>query len=191
MKNSTKNILVAPLNWGLGHSTRCIPIINALIEEGFNPIIASDGIALEMLSKEFPNLKKLELPSYQIKYAENSNHFKWEMLKNIPKMFEAIKNEKKIVKDWVKEFHLIGIISDNRLGAYSKKIPCVFVTHQLNVLTGNTTWLTSTLHQFIIKKYNECWVPDVERNPNLTGKLGHLNKNKLNVKYLMFLYEYL
>jgi uncharacterized protein (TIGR00661 family) len=184
LKNSTKNILVAPLNWGLGHSTRCIPIINALIEEDFTPILASDGIALEMLSKEFPNLKKLELPSYQIKYAENGDHFKWEMLKNIPKMFEAIKKEKKIVKDWVKEFHLIGIISDNRLGVCSKKIPSVFVTHQLNVLTGNTTWLTSKLHQFIIKKYNECWVPDVERNPNLTGKLGHLNKNKLNVKYI-------
>jgi uncharacterized protein (TIGR00661 family) len=184
LKNSTKNILVAPLNWGLGHSTRCIPIINALIAEGFNPILASDGMALEMLSKEFPNLKILKLPSYQIKYAENGNHFKWKMLKNIPKMFEAIKNEKKIVRDWVKEFDLTGIISDNRLGVFSEKIPSVFITHQLNVLSGNTTWLTSKIHQFIIKKFNECWVTDSDRNPNLSGKLGHLSKNNLNVKYI-------
>jgi len=106
------------------------------------------------------------------------------MLKNTPKMIEAIIKEKKIVKNWVKDFNLVGIISDNRLGVRNRKIPRVFITHQLNVLTGNTTWLTSKLHQFIIKKYNECWVPDVERNPNLTGKLGHLNKNKLNVKYI-------
>ena len=44
-----KRILVAPLNWGLGHATRCIPIINALLESGFEPILASDGPALELL----------------------------------------------------------------------------------------------------------------------------------------------
>ena len=184
MNISAKNILVAPLNWGLGHSTRCIPIINALIDEGFNPILASDGIALEMLRKEFPDLKTLELPSYQIEYAKNGNHFKWKMLKNTPKMIEAVLKEKKIVKNWIKEYNLSGIISDNRLGVFSKKIPSIFVTHQLNVLTGNTTWLTSKLHQFIIKKYCECWVPDVEKNPNLTGKLGHLTKKNFKIKYI-------
>ena len=65
-----KNILIAPLNWGLGHATRCIPIIKALEENGFNPIIASDGVALALLKKEFPHLITLELPSYNIKYAE-------------------------------------------------------------------------------------------------------------------------
>lgn len=65
-------ILVAPLNWGLGHATRCIPIINALILEKFEPIIASDGVALELLKKEFPDLVFLELPSYQIEYAKKA-----------------------------------------------------------------------------------------------------------------------
>lgn len=184
MNISSKNILIAPLNWGLGHSMRCIPIINALIDEGFNPILASDGIALEMLKKEFPDLKTLKLPSYQIEYAKNGNHFKWKMIKNTPKMIEAIIKEKKIVKNWIKEYDLSGIISDNRLGVFSKKIPSVFVTHQLNVLTGNTTWITSKMHQFIIKKYYECWVPDVQKNPNLTGKLGHLTNKKFKIKYI-------
>ena len=48
-----KNILVAPLNWGLGHATRCIPIIKELENQGFNPIIASDGVALALLKKNF------------------------------------------------------------------------------------------------------------------------------------------
>ena len=59
-----KQILVAPLNWGLGHATRCIPIINSLIDYNFEPIIASDGNALELLKKEYPYLQHLELPSY-------------------------------------------------------------------------------------------------------------------------------
>jgi uncharacterized protein (TIGR00661 family) len=181
---SKKNILVAPLNWGLGHATRCIPIIKGLEESGFTPILASDGQSLSLLQKEFPHLKSLELPSYEIEYAKEGKDFKWKLLKNMPTMIDAILEEKKIVKKWVKEFDLIGIISDNRLGVFSKKVHCVFITHQLNVLTGNTTWITSRLHQHIIKKYDECWVPDFEDIPNLTGKLGHLNSPLDSIKYI-------
>jgi uncharacterized protein (TIGR00661 family) len=184
LNSYSKTILIAPLNWGLGHATRCIPIIKALQENNYIPIIASDGIALEILRKEFPYLQFLELPSYQIEYAKNGKDFKWKLLKNCPKMIEAIWNEKKLVKEWIKKYDIDGIISDNRLGVFSKKIPSVFITHQLNVMTGNTTWITSKLHQYIIKKYTACWVPDLEGTPNLTGKLGHLEKNNLNLKYI-------
>jgi uncharacterized protein (TIGR00661 family) len=180
-----KNILVAPLNWGLGHATRCIPIIRALIDHDFNPILASDGVALEMLRKEFPDLQTLELPSYQIEYAKNGKNFKWKMIQNSPKMISAILEEKKIVKNWVTEYNLSGIISDNRLGVRSKQIPSVFITHQLNVLTGNTSWITTKLHQNIVRKFTECWVPDFKEKPNLTGKLGHLKvDSNLNLKYI-------
>lgn len=184
MEDSVKNILVAPLNWGLGHATRSIPVIKALEENGYNPIIASDGISLQMLRKEFPHLQSLELPSYEIEYAKNGNNFKWKMLKNTPKMIEAILSEKKLVREWVRKHELAGIISDNRLGVFSKKVPSVFITHQLNVLTGNTSWLTSKLHQLAIAKFDECWIPDFEKTPNLTGKLGHLEKHGFKLKYI-------
>jgi uncharacterized protein (TIGR00661 family) len=179
-----KNILITPLNWGLGHATRCIPIIKGLEENGFTPIIASDGIALDILRKEFPHLQTLELPSYQIEYAKNGAFFKWKLIRNSPKMIRAILKEKKIVTQWIDKHAIKGIISDNRLGVFSKKVPSVFITHQLNVLTGNTSWITSKLHQRIIKKYIECWVPDVAGTPNLTGKLGHTDNPHLKVKYI-------
>ena len=150
-----KNILVAPLNWGLGHATRCIPIINALLENGFNPILASDGSALALLRKEFPQLTSLELPSYNIEYAKKGENFKWKLIKNSPKTIGAILTEKAQIKKWVVEYDLQGIISDNRLGVYSKKVPSVFITHQLIVLSGKTTWISSKLHQFFIAKFNE------------------------------------
>ena len=181
---SNKTILIAPLNWGLGHATRCIPIIKALQENDFIPIIASDGIALELLRKEFPYVKTLKLPSYQIEYAKNGKNFKWKLLQNFPKMMQAVLNEKKIIKKWVKKHDIDGIISDNRLGVFSKKVPSVFITHQLNVMTGNTTWITSKLHQHIIKKYLECWVPDVEGTRNLSGKLGHIENPDFELKYI-------
>ena len=184
LNSFSKTILISPLNWGLGHATRCIPIIKALQENNYIPIIASDGIALEILRKEFPYLLFLELPSYRIEYAEKGENFKWKLFKNFPKMMEAIWNEKKLVKEWIKKYDIDGIISDNRLGVFSKKIPSVYITHQLNVMTGSTTWITSKVHQHIIKKHNVCWIPDFEKTPNLTGKLGHLKRNNLNIKYI-------
>ncbi|WP_264565698.1 glycosyltransferase family protein [Flavobacterium sp. N3904] len=184
LNSDNKTILIAPLNWGLGHATRCIPIIKALQENNFTPIIASDGIALELLRKEFPYLKTLELPSYQIEYAKNGKNFKWKLIKSLPKMLEAIWEEKRIVNQWIKKYKINGIISDNRLGVFNKKVPSVFITHQLNVMTGNTTWITSKIHQHIIKKYQECWVPDVAGKLNLTGTLSHLKKTSIKIKYL-------
>lgn len=180
----TKTILVAPLNWGLGHATRCIPIIRELEKNGFTPIIASDGAALNLLKKEFPKLTALELPSYNIEYAKKAENFKWKLIKNSPKTINAILSEKKLVKKWVEEYDLKGIISDNRLGVYSKKVASVFMTHQLTVLSGKTTWFSSKMHHYFIEKFNECWIPDVNKIPNLTGKLGHLKNTKLNLKYI-------
>lgn len=179
-----KRILVAPLNWGLGHATRCIPIIYALQDENFEPVIASDGLALSLLQKEFPEIECLELPSYDIEYAKKGKNFKLKMIWDSPKMINAVNKERRALEALIDEHHIDGIISDNRLGIQSKKIPSVFITHQLNVLTGNTTWLSSKIHQGIIKKYDECWVPDFKNKPNLSGKLGHLKKKKENLKYI-------
>ncbi len=179
-----KNILVAPLNWGLGHATRCIPVIQALLDHGFNPIIASDGVALELLQKEFPSLQSIELPSYQIEYAKKGAYFKWKLLWNSPKMIAAILAEKNRTRQIVETYQIDGIISDNRLGVYSHKVTSIFITHQLNVMTGNTTWLTTKLHQLFIKKFDECWVPDVNTVPNLSGALGHPEIVPKNVKYI-------
>ncbi len=179
-----KTILVAPLHWGLGHATRCIPIIYALIEHGFKPLIASDGAALELLRKEFPEVESIELPSYQISYSKSASGFKRKLILDSPKMLKAIDNEKKVIKKLVKQGKIDGIISDNRLGVRNKKVPSVFITHQLNVLTGSTTWISTLLHKKVIKKFDTCWVPDFEGKVNLSGKLGHPKHVPKNVFYI-------
>ena len=184
LKLEQKTILVAPLNWGLGHATRCIPIIKALSENNYIPIIASDGIALALLKKEFPNIQTLELPSYQIEYAKKGQNFKWKLLKNSLRTLKAVRQEKKIIENWIEKYAIDGIISDNRLGVFGRKVPSVYITHQLNVLTGNTTWITSKIHQYVINKYTQCWVPDHPGNLNLTGKLGHIDSVNPKIKYI-------
>ena len=180
-----KTILVAPLHWGLGHATRCIPIIRSLLAHNFNVLIASDGAALLLLQKEFPELESVELPSYNIKYPKKGEFFKMKIFLKLPAIQKTISEERKIIKNLVAEDKIDGIISDNRFGVRHKAVPSVYITHQLNVLTGNTTYFTSKLHQGIIKKFDACWVPDVEDAViNLSGNLGHFKKDLFPLKYI-------
>lgn len=179
-----QKILVAPLNWGLGHATRCIPLIRALQVRGARVFLASDGVALRLLQHEFPELPAFELPSYNIKYAAKGRFFKLKMILDSPKVFGAMAKERRALETLVEENDIDGLISDNRMGAISRSIPSVFISHQLNVLSGSTTWFSSKMHQQIIQKFNECWVPDFEQEPNLTGRLGHLKNPRFPIHYI-------
>ena len=178
------SILVAPLNWGLGHATRCIPIIKALQNNGYTPLLASDGVALDLLKKEFPELECYELPSLKIKYAKKGSWFKFKIILQLFRVYRCVLKEQQWIKKIGRENKIIGIISDNRLGLYHQKIPCAIISHQLKVFSGNTTSLTTKLHQYFIAKYDECWVPDNAQRPYLSGKLGHVEATHLNLKYI-------
>lgn len=179
-----KKILVAALNWGLGHATRCIPVIEALENQGYTPVIASDGAALELLKKEFPHLPAFELPPYHIEYARNGSILKPKLLMQLPGMLRAISNENEMIARIIKQENISGIISDNRLGANNRSVPSIFITHQVTILSGNTTWLTTSMHRSFLKKYTECWVPDLASSVNLSGKIGHSDDDSLKLRYI-------
>ena len=54
-----KRILVAPLDWGIGHATRCIPIIKELIKHNYEVVLAADKRPMHLLKKELPNLEMI------------------------------------------------------------------------------------------------------------------------------------
>ena len=175
-----KKVLVAPLNWGLGHASRCIPIIKELQKKHFQPVIASNDEALEFLKQEFPSLETLELPSYQISYGK---HLKWNLIKRLPSLQKVVKAEQKIIEEYISNHsEVVGVISDNRFGVYSKKVPSVYITHQIRVLSGIFTPITSWVHQQIIQKFDECWIPD-EKASKYSGKLSK-STTSLNQKYI-------
>lgn len=143
-----------------------------MLKQGFTPIIASDGNALLLLQKEFPTLKSIELPSYKIEYPKNGRLLKLKLLFNIPTVLKAINSERKLVDKLTVSERLIGIISDNRLGVRSSKIPSVYITHQPKVFSGIMTYFTSKSHQYYINKFDECWIPDINSKVKLTGELS-------------------
>lgn len=175
---------MAPLNWGLGHATRCIPIIRALEKENFIPVIASDGAALNLLRKEFPHLEFFDLPSYNIRYSRFPFLLKFKLLMKIPRILKTISEERKVIEDLVKNENISGIISDNRWGMQSKLVPSVFITHQIQVLSGSFTFFSSKIQQNYIQKFDECWIPDVAGEHNLSGKMSYHKSLQIPVKHI-------
>ncbi len=168
-----KTVLVAPLNWGLGHATRCIPIINCLLEKEVEVLIASDGAALDLLKKEFPSLPAFPLPAYDVRYTYNNMTVN--MLLQFPKIRRAIKQEYQVIQNLVATQDIQIIISDNRFGCYAPSTYNVFMTHQLNIMApfafaekAIAWWNKKSLQRFDL-----CWVPDFEEAPGLAGRLSH------------------
>jgi len=181
--NFSKRILVAPLNWGLGHATRCIPIIQELQKQGAEVILASDGRALELLKKEFPNLPIFELPPYNIRYPFSSMIFSVGL--QFPKIIKAIWKENRAIQHLVEKEKIDVIISDNRFGCFSKKAKTVFLTHQLTIKMP-FSWLEKPVRLgnfFWIRKFDELWIPDFAGEENLSGELSHLPTPKGELKH--------
>ncbi|MCW3119512.1 MAG: glycosyl transferase family 28, partial [Chitinophagaceae bacterium] len=65
-------ILVAPLDWGLGHATRCIPVIQALLHLDCELWLAGEGSVERVLRAEFPQLPFLQLKGYNIHYSRSA-----------------------------------------------------------------------------------------------------------------------
>lgn len=167
-----KRILICPLDWGLGHATRCIPIIRLLLKKNSEVVIAADAGPLALLKQEFPQLTFVQLKGYDIQYPK-SGSMKMKMLLSIAKIVNGIKEEH-IQLDKIIDDHKIDIvISDNRYGCWSKKVKSIFITHQL---MAKAPIGESILHKKIVKyidNYDECWVPDLPGNTNLSGDLSH------------------
>lgn len=178
-----KTILVAPLNWGLGHATRCMPIINQLLEMGVEVILASDGHSLELLKREYPKLLALEMPGYLITYQHAS------MVRNIAPqittILRTIGKEKKWLQQMIEEHDIDAVISDNRYGLFSKTIPSIFLTHQINIILPEAiSGMVNFQNRRYIKRFTECWIPDFEGTPNLSGQLSHPPKKIRHAKFI-------
>lgn len=153
-------VLVAPLNWGLGHATRCIPVIAYLRDKCRKVIVTSDGESLQLLQREFPELTFETLPSYKIQYPTASAVLN--MAVNLPGMVAAYFAERKKISALAKKHGASAVLSDNRPGIRVAGLKNVYMTHQLQIKHGfrPVSLIASSVHRYFIRKYDHCLVPD-------------------------------
>lgn len=172
-------VLIAPLNWGIGHATRIIPIIDSHINQDHDVYIASSGDALEFLRERYPFQPFIELPDYGIKY-----HKQWPVWLSICfqslKIFKSIKLEHQAIQDVCIQKRFDLIISDNRYGIYHKDIRSQLICHQLNPISPLPIFqkFSEYIHRFLCRHFDEILIPDYEKNvERLSGKLSSIQLN--------------
>lgn len=188
MSVKPNRILVSPLNWGLGHATRCIPLIKSLQQNHCEVIIGANGAAATLLKQEFPSLPCITTPGVVIKYSSSGSMFVWRLLLQIPLLLKQLHHEKKWLKQQISLLKIDCVISDNRYGLHNPTIHSILITHQLGILSGLGQWLDQLLNKFtfrLLNQFDEIWVPDHESPYALAGVLSHPKKTPTPpVKYM-------
>ena len=188
-----KQILVAPLDWGLGHTTRCLPIIRHLQELGHTDLFAGNEWQRSFVMQTFPELLCFQLKGYEVSYSKHAAYFLPHLFLQTPKILKAIKEEKKWLQDFVKQQKIDGIISDNRYGLHHPTIPSVIICHQLQIKTGLGNVVddfVQKIHARLLQRCSNVWVPDVADENNLAGLLAHPKKLPSNTAYIGWLSQF-
>lgn len=175
---ASPKVLVAPLDWGLGHATRCIPIVHQLMAVGCRVVLAGEEKVAALLQQEFPQLPFLSLTGYRVQYAAGKWGLATKIVAQIPKLIAAIKEEQAWLQRVVAEEKIDAVISDNRYGLAHPQIPSVFITHQLLIKApiAAAENLLQEINYKYINKFSTCWVPDNAGTDNLAGALSHPRK---------------
>jgi len=176
-ESTKKRILVAPLDWGLGHSARCVPIIHRLLKQNHDVCIAAQGNAASMLSAEFPRIPILPIPGYAIRYTAIPIFMYLKFFWFLAKVFITAFREHLWVQKIVTSHSIDIIISDNRFGLFTSKARTVYISHQLMVkMPRHFTALEKVFwrgHSWAIGKFNTLWIPDLNPPDDITGSLSH------------------
>lgn len=178
---SEKKVLICPLNWGLGHATRDVPIIKALIKNEFKLTIAADEAPYEFLKREFPDLSFIRFKGYAVRYSKSKSQI-LKMMMLVPSILFWTIKEHLTLKKIIQENNIDIVISDNRYGLWNKNVHSIFISHQLNIkFPKSMKFFEPVFHQIsnrLIKMFDACWVPDSKGPDNLSGELSH-GKNTL------------
>jgi len=169
-------ILVAPLDWGLGHATRCMPVIRELLANDCEVWLAGEGMQEVLLKTEFPGLPFLSLHGYRIRYSKSTVGFLFKIIMQIPRIIFMIRIEHTWLKKIVKRHGFDAVVSDNRFGLYHTTVPCIFITHQLTIKSPLGKVGEKILRKWnygYINRFKKCWVPDLAGENNLAGELSH------------------
>ncbi len=175
MSYKKHKVLIVPLDWGLGHATRCIPIISALLQNGHDVLIGAENAQAILLEQAFPQLTIIPINGYRVKYSKHRLFFALNLLAQLPRLIFTIQREHEWLNKIVDKENISLVISDNRYGLHHATIPSIFITHQLAIkapfaLIEN---ILQSINYSYINRFSQCWVPDMQVPPGIAGVLSH------------------
>lgn len=181
------NILICPLEWGLGHAARSIPIAATLKKMNHNVMIAAGEEHLSLFQEELPGLTLIPFPGFKPGYSRYLPQYLI-LLLQIPILVYHILNEHSRLKGIIDRYSVDIVISDNRFGLWNNKVRTAYITHMPHIPFPAPFRFLEPIgvlfHRYIIRKYSVCFIPDLPGEVNLTGRLTHNDTLPENVRFI-------
>ncbi len=184
-------VLVCPLDWGLGHAARCVPLIRALLANGHRVRIGAAGGGLRLLRQEFPDLEAFVFPGHAVRYSRSPAFFLPVLLWQLPRLLAGMLAESRRVGEILREHPYDLIISDGRYGVSSRTVPSIFITHQIFIRVPGRfpgiAWanrLVLAVNLRLLRRFSRVWVPDFPGADNLSGELSHQACRLENLEFI-------
>ncbi len=186
MKNN-QNILICPLEWGLGHAARMIPFAARLRDMGNNIIIGAGDEHLALFRREMPGTELINFPGFKPVYSRLLPQYLALLVQTPVLLFHIIKEHYRL-KQIILDYNIDMVVSDNRFGLWNKKVKCVYITHlpliPLPPLFFFFEFIGILLHRAVIRKYDYCYIPDLPGELNISGRLSHGIKLPGNTRFI-------
>ncbi len=179
-----KRILICPLDWGIGHAARCVPIIKHLQTQNNSVIVACNEKQKSFLSNEINDVEFVELFGYNVQYSKVIPLW-LKMLIQFPRLCLTVRKENNWLKNFLEKNKVDAVISDNRFGLHNKNVQSIFITHQVFIKTPFLGRITNYINHSFIKRFDACWIPDYgEKEKSLSGELSRGNPINKNTVYI-------
>ena len=182
-----QRILVAPLDWGMGHATRCIPLIRTLQQQGAEVLVAVPRHLEIRLRQSLSNVQFIPLKGYEIRYHQGIPVWMSVLVQSF-KIRRAIQEEHRWIMENAEPLKIEQIISDNRYGLWHPSIHSALLSHQLQPIAPFGGWFAQKMIQRImrqlLKNFDEIQVPDFAGPSRLSGKLSKPFEGLPPVKYI-------
>ncbi|MEO8762451.1 MAG: glycosyltransferase [Bacteroidia bacterium] len=181
---SNKKVLLAPLDWGLGHAARCVPLIKQLQQQNNTLVIACTKTQKTFLQNEINNVTYVDLFGYDVRYASVLPLW-MKICFQMPRLGLVVRKENKWLANYLHANKTDVVVSDNRFGFYNKSVESIFITHQLNIQTPVLKKVVNDINKYFIKKFNAVWIPDyAEKEKRLSGELSTPKKTIENTAFI-------
>ena len=199
IKAGKRRILFVPLDWGLGHATRLVPLIEEAVRCGDEVWIGGNGRSGAWLKVRFPDLPFEVAPAWTLHHHK---HLAWDFLGNLFSFGRGLRADRRWANQTAERLGLTHLVSDHRYGlkvdAGKDGVVSVLVLHQaVPALPGlwrwprwmeAASWLLWPWFRRTMRDFDEVWIPDhAEKARALAPALSHfggLRNLGLPVRYL-------
>lgn len=172
-------VLFGIYHWGLGHATRSLVLIRALLTRGDAvTIVMQDGPGLSLLRSELGRrCEYFPFRDTPAPLGRSPALFYLKMSLSVPWILAGFRAEHRLTERLVRERRFDRVVSDSRFGVWSADVPSYFLCHSLHQIVPGRSRLLEHMVEWgqrgLLRGFAKVLIPDVEEDGGLSGYLGH------------------